>query len=335
MKNSWENTGSYEDVQEYSGYGYTIYYSRKKNKIIYRLKNLSEVISGKKAILLSGKGALTVRALLKLKESNIQIIVLPERKPILDLDAENIKLLKAQVEAYLNYSKRLHYAKQFILSASYNRLTILRKLDVPPKELSEAEDKILDEISEVFEAKSIQELMSHEAAIAKTYYDALKTIIPEEYEFEKRTRMPPTDPVSAAISYFNIAILYPTCSMALRTYKLNPYIGYLHEIQYNRESLTLDFAEQFRQPLIEEPIISLFRNKLITPQRDYKQLEDNTIKLTKRGKTKIRRAIRQKLYATVEKERRLIDIIYSQAKSLADSLLNRKPYRPYRYKPLI
>ena len=62
-----------------------------------------------------------------------------------------------------------------------------------------------------------------------------------ELAFEVRTRRPPKDPVNAVLS-LGYTLLTNEILALLIAHGFNPYIGFLHGIEYGRPSLALDLT---------------------------------------------------------------------------------------------
>jgi CRISPR-associated protein Cas1 len=54
---------------------------------------------------------------------------------------------------------------------------------------------------------------------------------------------------------YGYAILYARCERALVLVGLDPYAGFMHALKSGRQSLTFDFAEQFRQAAVDKPLV--------------------------------------------------------------------------------
>jgi len=97
------------------------------------------------------------------------------------------------------------------------------------------------------------ELRELEAAAARAYWQAVARLLPPELGF--RGRDPAADdPFNMALNY-GYAILYARCERALVLVGLDPYAGFMHALKSGRQSLTFDFAEQFRQAAVDKPLV--------------------------------------------------------------------------------
>lgn len=94
------------------------------------------------------------------------------------------------------------------------------------------------------------QIMGIEGAAGRGYYAAMREALREDLEFPRRTRRPPTDPVSLLLS-LSSALLQTRVHAALCLVGFDPYLGFFHADKYGRPALVLDMMEEFR-PLIAD-----------------------------------------------------------------------------------
>ena len=95
-----------------------------------------------------------------------------------------------------------------------------------------------------------------EGAAAKRYFQAINLILPDEYQFEKRSFNPALDPFNATLNY-GYGILYGKVESALIKAGIDPYMGIFHRDDYNRPALVYDVIEKYRI-WIDYIVIQLF-----------------------------------------------------------------------------
>lgn len=206
------------------------------------------------------------------------------------------KLLVNQVEAYLEFSKRLNLAKEFINSASYNILRNLKYYQNRGKELKSHIEDIENLRNQINQTQTIEELMGVEGNIRKIYYDSWKFIINQEIDFEKRVKRPPDNMINSLISFLNTIIYTKTLSQIYQT-QLNPTISYLHEPSERRFSLALDVSEIFKPLIVDRTIFSLLNRNVIT-EDDFEQ-ELNFLKLKENSRKKVLQELESCLSRTI------------------------------------
>lgn len=132
-------------------------------------------------------------------------------------------------------------------------------------------------------AASPEELMGVEGAAARSYFEALRALVPVGLGFVERNRQPPLDVVNAALSYA-YAVLQGECVSALAATGLDPSIGLLHTDSRNQPGLALDLMEEFRPTIVDQVVVQLFRSGALTAAHGTTIAGKKGVLLTKAGK---------------------------------------------------
>ncbi len=195
---------------------------------------------------------------------------------------------------HYNYSdKRIYLAKHFIDSAVHHILRNLRNY----KDTQTFIERIEGERTKIFNANFIDALMGAEGRMRKIYYEAFNVILKNGFEFNKREKRPPTDPINALISFGN-SLMYTAVLGEIYKTQLDPTVSFLHEPSTKRFSLSLDLAEIFK-PLIIDPIIfSLINNRRITV-KDF-NIEEGICFLNEEGRKKFISEHEKKMAVTIK-----------------------------------
>lgn len=202
-------------------------------------------------------------------------------------------LLVNQAMHYNHDDKRLYLAKCFIDSAEFHIVRNLRNY----KDTESFIEIIEGEKQNILNANSICELMGAEGRMRKTYYEAYNVFLRDGFEFNKREKRPPKDPINALISFGN-SMMYTTVLGEIYKTQLDPTISFLHEPSTKRFSLSLDLAEIFK-PLIVDPVIfSLINNRRITI-KDF-DIEEGICFLNDDGKKKFISEYEKKMAVTIK-----------------------------------
>ncbi len=88
-------------------------------------------------------------------------------------------------------------------------------------------------------------LRGWEGAAGKKYFQCLSMLMPDDYKFETRNRMPARDPFNSLLNYA-YGILYGKVEGALIKAGIDPYVGVFHRDEYNRPALVFDVIEKYR-----------------------------------------------------------------------------------------
>ena len=159
----------------------------------------------------------------------------------------------------------LNLAQKFIAAKIRNSRVMLarwnreRSID----ELSNAIEEMKDCEKIVLEEKSISSILGYEGYSSKLYFQALGKIVPPEFEFEKRTRQPLTDPFNSMLSLAYTLLMYE-CYTALRSKGLHPYMGFLHQIKKGHPALASDIMEEWRAIICDSIVFDLVSHKQVT-----------------------------------------------------------------------
>jgi CRISPR-associated protein Cas1 len=192
-------------------------------------------------------------------------------------------------------------------------------------------------LARVARTTAISSLSGVEGQATAIYFGVWKDLLQPPWRFEKRVRRPPVDPVNVLLS-FGYTILSQNVLGAVLTVGLDPYVGFLHQLSYNRPSLALDLMEEFR-PLIVDSVVLRCLNNQILKEEDFTYTEDEArpILLSPEGVKRFVRELEQRLTQEFKHPETGERITYRrlfllQAYDLAASLTGkngRKLYRPF------
>src|SRR5512145_431746 len=110
------------------------------------------------------------------------------------------------------------------------------------------------------------QIMGIEGRAAQRYWGAVRHVLPEACGWPGREGRGATDPVNGALNY-GYGILYGQVERALVLAGLDPYAGFAHADRPGKPSLTLDFIEEFRQPVVDRTVFGLV-NKGVRLEQD-------------------------------------------------------------------
>lgn len=110
---------------------------------------------------------------------------------------------------------------------------------------------------------TLNSLRGVEGQASAVYFGVWKELLKPPWNFPKRVRRPPRDPVNVLLS-FGYTILLQNVLGAVLTAGLDPYVGFLHAISYNRPSLALDLMEEFRPLIVDSVVLRCLNNAIVT-----------------------------------------------------------------------
>ena len=134
------------------------------------------------------------------------------------------------------------------------------------------------------------QLKSREGRIWHNFYRAFDKIVPG-WGFERRTRRPPKDPISAMMSYGN-QILYGKIHSLISITSLHQGIGYIHESSDNKRSLAFDIVDLFKTVIVYPIIIRLIHWNLI--KKSHFEQKGEEVKLNEAGKRILTKELQKK-----------------------------------------
>ena len=210
---------------------------------------------------------------------------------------KNVELRTAQYQASFDEQICLRIARGLVQTKILNSRTLLRRNwrgSEKPRDLLEALKRDADRAAK---ARNQQELLGLEGAAASRYFGAFHQMIKRGdegqsyvFDFQKRNRRPPTDPVNALLSYA-YSILSRTWAVTLSAVGFDPYRGFYHQPRYGRPALALDMMEPFRPLIAESSVLYAINNGEVRPT-DFISA-GGSVTLTKEG--------RKRFIATIER----------------------------------
>jgi CRISPR-associated protein Cas1 len=112
------------------------------------------------------------------------------------------------------------------------------------------------------------------------------------FDFAKRNRRPPRDPINALLS-LGYGVLAKDLTILCATVGLDPYLGFYHQPRFGRPSLALDMMEPFRPLVVDSAVISAINQRMVTTD-DFISAGD-AVALTPRGRKSFYLAYEQRM----------------------------------------
>ena len=149
-----------------------------------------------------------------------------------------------------------------------NSRTLLKRLARKRQALAlEAAQKQLKHIGERLNtATDLNQIRGYEGHAARTYFNAITSLVGEEWQFTGRNRQPPRDPVNAMLSYGYTLLFYNLYSF-IRARGLNPHLGFLHPPRAGHPALVSDVIEEFRALIVDSLVWNFVLNHRLAPDQ--------------------------------------------------------------------
>ncbi len=187
------------------------------------------------------------------------------------LGHKNVELRTAQYRASFDEMICLKLARDLVRTKILNCRTLMRRN-------WRGEDKpelLFDELKRDSEdsqrAKNLPELLGTEGMAAQRYFGSFVRLIKQDddlgsfrFDFTRRSRRPPTDPVNALLS-FAYTLLVRSWTVALSAVGFDPYRGFYHQPRYGRPALALDMMEPFRPLVADSVVLQAINNGEVRP----------------------------------------------------------------------
>lgn len=194
--------------------------------------------------------------------------------------SKNSLIRLEQHRAHHDPVRALALARAFVTGKLSNQRAMLlranRKREDPALESAAATVKgVLDQVREVRsdgapppdprhpQADSSQgTLLGLEGAASAAYFGVFDKLLGGDWEFARRTRRPPTDPINALLSYAYTLLMHQAMA-AVNIVGLDPYVGFLHSSQYGKPAMALDVMEEFRPVIADSVVLTLVNNGMV------------------------------------------------------------------------
>lgn len=169
-------------------------------------------------------------------------------------------------------------------------------------------------------------ILAAEGNAAQVYWDAIRRVVPEHYQWTGRITRGATDAINSLLNY-GYGILYHQIERAVILAGLDPYAGFIHTDRPGKPSLTLDLIEEFRQIAVDRVVLGLVNRDFVVEQDEKGMLSQET-----------RKRLAEKVLQHLEvemtyqgKKYPLRGVIQSQAREVAAFVRgHREKYVPYK-----
>lgn len=184
---------------------------------------------------------------------------------------KNVELRAAQYRASFDERLCLQIARGLIETKILNARTLLRRNWRGEPKPDVLFDDMKRDADQAKRAGDLAELLGIEGAAAARYFGAFNQAIKRDsdkrafaFDFTKRTRRPPADPVNAVLS-FAYSLLVRTWTVTLTAVGFDAYRGFYHQPRYGRPALALDMMEPFRPLIADSSVLSAINNGEVRP----------------------------------------------------------------------
>ena len=220
-------------------------------------------------VLLFGNVQVTTQAMGELLEKGINLSLFSRqgqyRGGLAPPRGKNIDLRIAQFETFRDHARALELARAVVAAKIANGAAVLdayRKHSDPAGDFDARKVKLAEASTHTMAAADIAELDGVEGAAAREYFSLVMQFNRSEMEWPGRVKHPATDPLNALLS-FTYTLLMNEVSGLLEGAGLEPFLGFLHQVDYGRPSLALDIVEAFRHPVADRFVLRMVNTRVL------------------------------------------------------------------------
>ncbi len=248
-------------------------------------------------VVLMGRIALSAAAMGTLLERGVDTVLLSVhgryRGRLVGPERRNVLLRQQQFKRYEDEPFRLGVGRAVVEGKLRNMRTLLMRLARRRRvDVGAVAHLLRRSIQQVGQATNAESLRGLEGAGSAAYFGVLGDFFPEELPFKGRNRRPPKDPANALLS-FGYALLGNSVEGAVYLAGLDPYLGFLHVVDYGRPSLSLDLMEEFRPVLVDALVLDLVNHHRV--QSEDFEARDGGVFLQGAGRKRLIEAYQRRL----------------------------------------
>lgn len=245
-------------------------------------------------VILRGDVTLQASALGRLGELGIGVVVLSGRKAeptlLMSRPHNDARRRLLQWQRAQDPDFRLGIARELLqrkLQAQQRLLLERAEADLMHRyELRTAASRVASSVKALESAEGLAALRGIEGAAAQAYFAGYQSLFAPSLNFSGRNRRPPRDPVNAVLS-LGYTLLHAEAVLQAYAAGLDPFVGFLHDVDFGRESLACDLVEPQRAG-VDRLVLRLFRERTLLPEH-FRTVQDACL-LGKAGREHFYRA---------------------------------------------
>ena len=171
----------------------------------------------------------------------------------------HINVFRMKKQVYLSDTEefRLRFTQK-ILKAKINNQIVLVRRYLRTSEVV-ADEKLKDmmiALHHIDNSTSIEQCMGYEGSASRAYFSILSSLLPDEFQFKGRSKMPPLDAFNSLVSLGYTLLMYELYG-ELENKGLCPYVGFMHSDRERHPTLASDLMEEWRAVIVDSTVMSL------------------------------------------------------------------------------
>ena len=224
-------------------------------------------------VLLFGNIQVTTQALAELLEKGVNLSLFSRqgqfRGTLSPPRGKNIDLRVAQFDLYRDGARALLTARAVVKGKVANGVTVLRRYrarGAPGAMETATFDERVAQLAQVAaacdQAATVAAVDGVEGSAAHNYFELAMEYNKSGMAWPGRKKHPATDPLNALLSLTYTLLMHELTAL-IEGAGLDPYLGFLHQVDYGRPSLALDLMEAFRHPVGDRLVLTLANRETI------------------------------------------------------------------------
>jgi len=189
-------------------------------------------------------------------------------------EGKNVFLRQKQFDLLKDMDFRLNFAKSIVNGKLKNQLSFMQRIKRGKgkgKGLENAVDSMKHNLKNIESVEIMEALRGYEGMGARYFFSVFRQNIIQDWAvFNGRSMHPPQDNVNAVLSFL-YTMLFFRIDGAIEAEGLDSYVGYFHELNYGKRTLSYDLMEEYRTPIADTLCCALF-NLGILEQDDFESI---------------------------------------------------------------
>ncbi|MCM8771963.1 MAG: CRISPR-associated endonuclease Cas1 [Candidatus Omnitrophica bacterium] len=248
------------------------------------------------------------------------------------VESKNVLLRIKQFEKYKDEEFKLNISKKFVEGKINNaKILLLRyQRNHPEVNFSNHIEELEKNLEELKRKNSISSVMGLEGRCSAIYFECFGNMILKNFEFKERTPRNVKDPVNSLLS-FGYSILTSEVFSILQGIGFDPYLGFLHTVDYGRPALALDLMEEFRHVIVDRLVLEII-NKEILKEDDFVEDEEEKIRLNEKAIKEFLTQYERRILTEITYEEETMNyrkLIQYQIRKFEKTILEEQEYIPY------
>lgn len=291
------------------------------------------------AILLFGNVQVTTQAMAELLEKGVGLSLFSRqgqyRGALEPPRGKNIDLRIAQFSGFRDSPKALQFAHSIVTAKIANGLAVLdlyRRHSDPGNDFESIRATLTQSLASASQAPDIATLDGVEGAAARQYFQLVMRFNHSELTWPGRVKHPATDPLNALLSLTYTLIMNELCAL-LEGAGLDPYLGFLHQVDYGRPSLALDLLEPFRHPVADRLVLTLVNKRLLEAPDFQSGGPGHGVFLEPKAMRRYFAEYERWMLAKPAGETSFRECLRTEVENLCAALRNAVPFTPWLFRP--